>query len=289
VPVEGPTPAHPDALEGLSPEEEGTYRLASDRDTDTYSPSFDAIGTAMFYHTDEKDRSPLVRAETGSDGTVLQVTRIVDDAANNFHVRPSPDGTRIAFDSDRDGVRGIYVADADGKNVRRVSGEGYASVPSWSPDGERLAFARAEADRPRVWNVWTLDLSNGEMRRITNRKYGQPWGGSWFPDGRRLAYSHEFRLFIHDLQTGEERVFETPRKGHLVRTPAVSPDGRRIVFQVHRDGTWLLELGTGAMRRILEDATAQEYTWAPDGRRVAYHSARSGTWGVWVMAPRSAR
>jgi Tol biopolymer transport system component len=39
---------------------------------------------------------------------------------------------------------------------------------------------------------------------------------------------------------------------------------------------------------VLEDPTAEEYTWAPDGRRVAYHSRRSGTWGVWVMAPRLA-
>jgi hypothetical protein len=260
------------------------YRLASDRDA--FSPAFASVGTAMFYHADESDRSPLLRAETGSDGSVLRITRIVDDAANNFHVRPSPDGSRIAFDSDRDGVRGVYVADADGKNVRRVSGEGFAAVPTWSPDGGRLAFVRAEAASPEVWNLWTLDLSSGEMRQITNYKYGQPWGGSWFPDGRRIAYSHETRLLIRDLQTGEERTFETPRKGHLVRTPAVSPDGRRIVFQVHRNGMWLLELGNGSMRRVLEDPTAEEYTWSPDGRRLAYHSRRSGAWGVWVMAPR---
>jgi hypothetical protein len=279
-------PASPDPAEPATEAGAAEYRLASDRAA--FSPAFASVGTAMFYHADESDRSPLVRAETGTDGSVLRITRIVDDAANNFHVRPSPDGNRIAFDSDRDGVRGVYVADADGKNVRRVSGEGFAAVPSWSPDAGRLAFVRAEAASPKVWNLWTLDLSNGETRQITNNKYGQPWGGSWFPDGRRIAYSHETRLIIRDLQTGEERIFNTPRKGHLIRTPAVSPDGRRIVFQVHRDGAWLLELGNGSMRRVLEDPTAEEYTWAPDGRRVAYHSRRSGAWGVWVMAPRLA-
>ena len=276
-------PASPDPAQPATAAGAPEYRLASDRAA--FSPSFASVGTAMFYHPDESDRSPLGRAETGSDGSVLRITRIVDDAANNFHVRPSPDGNRIAFDSDRDGVRGVYVADADGKHVRRVSGEGFAAVPSWSPDAGRLAFVRAEAADPQVWNLWTLDLSNGEMRQITNNKYGQPWGGSWFPDGRRIAYSHETRLIIRDLQTGEERIFDTPRKGHLIRTPAVSPDGRRIVFQVHRNGAWLLELGNGSMRRVLEDPTAEEYTWAPDGRRVAYHSRRSGNWGVWVMAP----
>jgi TolB protein len=212
--------------------------------------------------------------------------RRVDDSANNFHVRPSPDGTRIAFDSDRGGVRGVYVADADGRNVRRVSPEGFAAVPSWSPDGSMLAFVRAEDGQAKVWNLWTLDLATGELAQVTRHRYGQTWGGSWFPDGRRLAYSHEDRLVIHDLHTGNERVFRSPRKGRLVRTPAVSPDGRRVMFQVSRDGAWMLELADGSMRRVLEDRTAEEFTWAPDGRRVAYHSRQSGAWGVWVMAPR---
>jgi Tol biopolymer transport system component len=214
------------------------------------------------------------------------VTRIVDDNANNWHVRPSPDGTRIAFSSDRDGEQGVYVADANGGNVRRVSPPGYASVPSWSPDSRSLAFVRADPERPKVWNLWTLELERGNLRQVTHHRVGAPWGGSWFPDGRRIAYSHETRLVIHDLATGHERVFPSPQKGKLVRTPAVSPDGRQIIFQVHRDGTWLLDLADGSMRKVLEDATAQEYAWSRDGSRVAYHSAKAGGWGVWVMAPR---
>lgn len=267
-----------------SPVEEGAeYRLASA----AFSPALAAVGTAVFYQDAAARPSSLMGDERATDGSVLRITRIVDDTASNFHARPSPDGTRIAFDSDRDGPRGVYVANADGQQVKRVSGDGFAAVPSWSPDGRHLAFVRADAGNPQVWNLWTLDLASGDMRQITRHDSGQPWGGgSWFPDGRRIAYSHETRLVIRDLQTGQERTFNTPRKGHLVRTPAVSPDGRRIVFQVHRDGTWLLELAKGSMRRLLEDPTAEEYTWAPDGRRVAYYSRRAGGWGLWVMAPR---
>jgi Tol biopolymer transport system component len=66
----------------------------------------------------------------------------------------------------------------------------------------------------------------------------------------------------------------------------VSPDGKRVIFQVRRDGAWMLDLASGSMSRVLQDPTAEEFTWSPDGKRVAYHSRRSGGWGVWMMAPR---
>jgi Tol biopolymer transport system component len=240
----------------------------------------------MFYHTKAEDRSELVRADTDGTGAVLRITRIVDDSSQNFHVRPSPDGTRIAFDSDRDGERGVYLADADGRHVRRITGDGFAAVPSWSPDGQTLAFVRAEEGRPRVWNLWTMNLESGGMRRLSNHSVGQPWGGSWFPDGKRIAYSHEDRLIVLDIARGTRRIYPSPRPGRLVRTPAVSPDGRRVIFQVYRDGAWLLEVEDGSMRKILADPSAEEYSWSPDGRRVAYHSRQSGHWGVWLMAAR---
>jgi hypothetical protein len=253
-------------------------------DGPAYSPSFASVGSAVFYHAESGDRSALMRADTDRRGSILRITSIVDDRAHNFHARPSPDGTQIAFDSDRDGERAVYIADAEGRNVRRISGDGFAAIPSWSPDGRTIAFVRAEPARPKVWNLWTIDLSTGLSRRLTSHRFGQPWGGSWFPDGRRIAYSHEERLVVMDLTGERKRVYRSPLKGRLLRTPAVSPDGKRVMFQVYRDGAWILELGNGSMRKVLADPSAEEYTWSPDGRRVAYHSRSAGNWGVWMMA-----
>ena len=252
-----------------------------------FSPAFASDGTAIFFHTGrERDaRSAIEVATAGSQtGGDLGIMTIADDGSHNYHAQPSPDGRFVAFDSDRDGERGIYVANRDGSQVRRVSGAGYAAVPTWSRNNEWLAYIRAEADKPSVWNLWVQPAAGGTARRVTNYRYGQTWAASWFPDDRRIAYSHEDTLMVMDLQTGEATRYRTPVKGQLVRTPAVSPDGTKIIFQVFRHGAWLLDLADGSMQRVLTDPTAEEFAWSPDGRRVAFHSRRDGQWGIYVLS-----
>jgi hypothetical protein len=250
-----------------------------------FSPAFASDSTAIFFHTGrERDaRSAIEVAPADSQTGDLGIMTIVDDGSHNYHAQPSPDGRFVAFDSDRDGERGIYVANRDGSEVRRVTGAGYAAVPTWSRNNEWLAYIRAEADNPSVWNLWVQPAAGGSARRVTNYRYGQTWAASWFPDDRRLAYSHEDTLMIMDLQTGEATRYRTPVKGRLVRTPAVSPDGTKIIFQVFRDGAWVLDVADGSMRRVLTDPTAEEFAWSPDGRRVAFHSRRDDHWGIYVL------
>jgi len=244
------------------------------------------VGTAMFYSGNEADGGSGVVPAGGDTRAVLRITRIVDDTSSSAHLRVSPDRRRIAFDSDRDGMRGVYVGERDGTSIRKVSGEGFAARPSWSPDSGTLAFVRADPAQPDVWNIWTLDLALGELRQITRHETGKPQGASWFPDGARLAYCHDDRLIVRDLRSNTERVYPSPRPNGRLRSAAVAPDGGRIVFHVERDGAWLLELPEGSMRRVLEDPSAGEYTWSQEGDRFAYYSANAGGWGVWVMAPR---
>jgi hypothetical protein len=252
-----------------------------------FSPAFASDGTAIFFHTGRAQdaRSAIeVAAGASKDGGDLGIMTIVDDGSRNYHAQPSPDGLFVAFDSDRGGERGIYVANRDGTHVRRVSGAGYAAVPTWSRNNQWLAYIRAEADKPSVWNLWVQPAAGGRARRLTNYRYGQTWAASWFPDDRRIAYSHEDALMVMDLQTGQTRRYRTPIKEALVRTPAVSPDGSKIIFQVFHHGAWLLDLADGSMQRVLTDPTAEEFSWAPDGHRVAFHSRRDGRWGIYVLS-----
>jgi hypothetical protein len=258
----------------------GDLADADDDDASAATSSFAAAGGVAFADPIEPASGAL------SSGLGLRVTRIVDEHSRNYHTRPSPDGTRVAFDSDRDGERGVFVADSDGRNLRRVSGEGFAAVPNWAPNGRTLSFVRAEVDNPNVWNLWALDLESGESRRLTSNTSGRPQGGSWFPDGRHIAYSRGSSIVVLDAESGRPTAYPTPQPGRAAGAPAISPDGRWAIFQVTGDGAWLLDLADGASRKVLSDPSAGDFTWSPDGSRVAYYSRRDGEWNVWVTVAR---
>jgi Tol biopolymer transport system component len=245
-----------------------------------FSPSFGPDGDLVFHRG--RERGALMHASFGQDG-VARVTTLLEDDAANYHPVLSPDGARLAYDSDRDGTRGVFVARRDGHDAVRVSGEGFAAVPRWSPDGRRLAFVRSEAGRPNVWNVWIADLERGSLTRVSHHTVGQAWSASWFPDGRRVAYTVEDRLVIADLATGRSAVARAPVHGALLRTPAVSPSGDTVALQVHGDGVWLFDVASGTMRRVDRDRSAEEFSWSPNGRRLAYHSRRGERWSLWQL------
>lgn len=258
--------------------------LGSAMVADAFSPTYGHRGRDILFHVG-RDASAVMRASFDERGQP-RVATILRDGANNYHPALSPDGTWLAYDSDRDGTRGVYIAHTDGTNAQKVSGDGYAAVPRWSPDGRKLAFIKAGVDRPRVWNVWVRDLDARTLSQVSRHTVGQSWGASWFPDGERLLYSVEDTLVMVGLQSGTTRVLPSPRAGQLLRTPAVSPDGKWVVFQVYRDGVWLLEVSTGMMRRVLPDRTAEEFAWSPDSRQVVYHAKNQGAWSLWRLTLR---
>ncbi len=178
-------------------------------------------------------------------------TRISGGPAFDFQPRFSPDGTRIAFVSDRDGLNNIWTMDADGADPEQVSSESERDVntPSWSPDGEYI-FARKHFVFSRslgAGEIWMWHRTGGSGLQVTDRPNEQQDQGepAASPDGEWLYYSQDvtqgplfqynkdpyrgiYAIRRRNLDTGEQETVTGGFGGAIAPTP--HPDGRRLAF-----------------------------------------------------------
>lgn len=98
-------------------------------------------------------------------------------------------GTQIAFVSGRTGLPQIYTMDVDGTNVQRMTDGGYAVSPSWSPNGQFLAFAWARRYGPGApggQDIYIMDVATKQWVQLTRE--GTNDFPSWSPDGRHIVF-----------------------------------------------------------------------------------------------------
>lgn len=143
------------------------------------------------------------------------IRRITEGPSGAMNVEPavSPDGTKIAFSSDRAGKPMIYVMDLDGKNIKRLTfGGDFNASPSWSPDGQSLAFAGQTGSSFDIFVIGVTDKN--KLIRLTEAKKanGRPASNedpSFSPDGRFVMYTSDRtgsnQIYISTADGSEER------------------------------------------------------------------------------------
>lgn len=95
----------------------------------------------------------------------------------------SPTGREIAFTSDRAGPPQIFVMDAEGTNVRRVSGPGFNTQARWSPKGDSIVYTSRQGNH----DLWLVGPDGSNVRRLTAGP-GDNESASWAPNGRHLVF-----------------------------------------------------------------------------------------------------
>lgn len=140
------------------------------------------------------------------------VRRCTDNRAEDVSPSWSPDGSQIAFVSDRSGGPQIFVMNADCSNQRRITFAGnYNTTPDWSPTGNLIAFTGR--DSRNRFDIFTVDVSTGYINRLTQDQ-GNNEEPSWSPDGQYIAFQSTrggagSRLYIM-TSDGDHQTLITP-------------------------------------------------------------------------------
>jgi serine/threonine-protein kinase len=269
-------------------------------------PTLSPDGNYVAYTTDRSGNLDIEILPLGGGN----VTRITDHPADDAQPRWSPDGTRLAFVSARERPDGLLVSSGFlGASSTYVNSEGGdiflmpalggsatkliddATYPTWSPDGNAIAFL---STRDGNWRIWRVPVTGGQPQQLTkgegNRFDYQP---TWSPDGRWIAYASL-------LAGGREGLYVVPADGGepilLIEgntvSPAWSADGAHLYFSSSRNASpgllnlWRIPFnpnGSPSSRpeRVTLGVDSDAYA-APDEGRIAFATVRYSP-DVWSL------
>jgi len=243
-----------------------------------------------------------------SDG--IRVINITNYSTRDRWPSWSPDGTRIAFESNMERTfRSIYVMDANGKNVKCLTpSHKICQFPAWSPDGNKIAYC---CDRGQfspgefvTHDIYIMNPDGTEKTLITSGAGGASYVcPSWFPDSKRIAfatnYSGVWEICSMNIDGYELKKHDVRIDSYGMRFPSgyfphlsVSPDGTSIAasiaFEHNRLFRWdvyVLNISTGEVKNLTGRFGSNNYcpTWAPDGRSIAFSSEKDSDLGIYVM------
>jgi len=193
---------------------------------------------------------------------------VASSSISDFNADISPDGRRIAFESERSGeTHDIWVADIDGSNaVQLTRGPGQLQgTPRWSPDGQRIAFDSQARDGR--FDIWTISVEGGAPRRLTQDP-GDETTPSWSRDGRHVYFSST-------PADGDADVWRIPAEGGVAerltrgggRWPRESLDRRTLYYKRADENSPLLALPVagGPERKLLDCVPASGFGVGPEG------------------------
>jgi len=201
--------------------------------------------------------------------------------------RFSPDGRRIAFISDRDGMHNLWVMNADGGAPRQLSRDrkNTISSPAWIADGPSVMVRKSVWGAQGGIELWLYHGEGGSGVRLAERaRINVPSGPSPSPDARYVYYAGGggggSQLYRFDRRIGTAAQL-TAGAGPSFR-PQVSPDGRLLAYARRTDARtelWVRDLTTADERVLAPQVTrdASEgggpdllpgYAFTPDGRSI---------------------
>ncbi len=176
--------------------------------------------------------------------------------ANEYNGAYSPDGTKIAFISDRNGTSELYLMGSSGNDPGLLQSAGSGcriEVPTWSPDGRTL-FWESNCDGD-------FEIYRGD-----------------------LVYQEDRSYYVRAMLTNVQQLTNNTSDDRFTR---VSPDGNNVAFTAYRDGNAEIYVmnadGSNQRRLTSNNAEDEAATWSADGTHLAFASNRDGDYEIFTM------
>jgi len=201
---------------------------------------------------------------------------------------------------------------ADGSEVTCLTDSAERSnQPTWSPDGQRIAFVRREEGDNL--EIFAMNADGSGQVRLTALPFSLDSEPAWSPDGSQIAFTSSQGSYM-DMQVGRVTIYniyvinadgsgltcltgnnaggDTPSSAAELNeawntSPSWSPDGQQIVFRSNRDGDDEIYVmaadGSGQRNLTNHPASDADPAWSPDGTRIAFVSDRDGDGEIYVM------
>ena len=231
----------------------------------------DCVSMIAFRRGNHGDHSSEIYVMDADGSNAVNLT---NNAARDDQPAWSPDGSKIAFGSDRNGNREIHVMNADGSDHFNLTTTPTISEfrPAWSPDGSKIAFgARSFGTNSEIY---VMDADGSNRVRLTNNPADDS-GPAWSPDGSRIAFTslRDGNREIHVMNAdGSGRPVNLTNNEVSDDSPAWSPDGSRIVFKrtctsslncpTSPSGLYVMDADGSNVVRFTNDAEDHWPTWA---------------------------
>ncbi|HYF40741.1 MAG TPA: LpqB family beta-propeller domain-containing protein, partial [Gemmatimonadales bacterium] len=210
----------------------------------------------------------------------LQLLPVLVDNASNIQVALAPDRTQVAFSSNRNGNFDIYVMDADGQRLRRVTATpAHEGEPAWTPDGRHIVYTVTSGTTTHIASV---PVGGGESRILTTASGGNH-SPSVSPDGRTIVFvsarDGNHAIYTMNLDGSNQR--KLTRSSARETSPRYSSEGD-LLFVMERGGgsrgskIMRMASGSGSISQILQtEDPVTALAVSRDGDRLAYITGRS--------------
>ena len=234
---------------------------------DAAQPALRADGTRLAFHNQRGNMGGISSYDPDT-GLMLRFSQYAEDSAPSWN----PQGSRVAFASNREGDRRwrIYLVWAE--NDGGTDTLGYGEAPSWHPTADVIAFRGCDQSGNNC-GLWSMNSSGSNRAPLTTvPDDNRP---SWSPDGRFVVFMSSGRdgnYEIYRLEIGSGQVTRVTNNAALDVLPVVSPDGAWIAYASNRDGGWKIWAmpSDGGLEHIVAPLTGDISNWQEHSMQWVY-------------------